>query len=303
MGAKTGKRKQVTNNLETFLSRNIYYRLFYLLDVGLIGWDGLPSYIDPIYIEQQLIERGNIAGFLDDLGELQMLSDIAIGTMDIYGRPISWSCIGVNGSIFSGLNKSNSWIGYNNYLRSGDMTVISYYADRIAKIDRAITVNAEMQKFPYIFSSNRDNNLTVQTFIKQFDSNQKTIVVDDDSQITDAVKVLNLNVPYVAGDLQLLKRQLICDCLDSLGIANVGIEKRERLTTEEVGTSNEAVNVVAQQKLACRKDFADHIQELFGIEITPYLRTKGGEPDGNLYNDLAGMLGEPVGNDGTGEPE
>lgn len=53
----------------------------------------------------------------------------------------------------------------------------------------------------------------------------------------DGLDSIDTTSPYVAGDLQILKRQIWNEALTYLGIENSNTEKKERLVTDEINSN------------------------------------------------------------------
>lgn len=297
--AKTGGLKKKEALFEKMRTENHYFRYLYNLDVSMFGWRNLPEYIDPIYIEETFCIYGSIAAFSEPEIGVQMLRDIRVGVRDIYGRPTSWTCYGSNGFNFPGLNKSNSWIGYNNKMRQGDLNILYFYSKAISQIDSAIRSNARLQKVPFLIRGTPETVLSLKTIVSQAIEGVDVVVTDTTLNVNDGISVLDLKVPYVAEDLFLLKRRYINECFDLLGIDNANVDKKERLLEAEVNNGNSSNKIVRDGKLECRQDFADHVNSLFGTNIEPYL--KGGGKIGNLYNDAGGDSRESDGLDDSND--
>jgi hypothetical protein len=83
----------------------------------------------------------------------------------------------------------------------------------------------------------------------------------------DAIQVLETNAPYVAGDLQELKKDLWNEALSFIGIENNSSEKNERLTQGEVLVSNGLAKSNRNSRYRARNKAIEEINVLFSLDI------------------------------------
>ena len=80
-----------------------------------------------------------------------------------------------------------------------------------------------------------------------------------------SLKVLNLEVPYNAGNIQALMKQEISDFLTEIGIANNGDTKKERMIMGEVESNNGITEINLKSALELRKRSCVQIRKVFGL--------------------------------------
>ena len=89
------------------------------------------------------------------------------------------------------------------------------------------------------------------------------------------------NIPvkqnFVADDIQLLKRKIINGLLTDIGINNTNLEKRERLTDDEVNANNDEVIANIQHWMDNLKDGIERINKLYDLGMSVELRKFGGD--------------------------
>ena len=79
---------------------------------------------------------------------------------------------------------------------------------------------------------------------------------------------MNTDAPYVVDKLTEYKKEIFNEALTFLGINNVSVKKKERLTENESSENNELVNLNLQAMLAPRLEACRQFNELFGLTGT-----------------------------------
>lgn len=130
------------------------------------------------------------------------------------------------------------------YDYKGVSWILDRYSALLAMCDSGIAVNLMNTKVPYVFGAT--NKTQAETF---------KAIYDDISQGKPAVFTSNQNIGnlkenmfimpakqnFIADDIQLLKRKIVNEFLTDIGINNTNLDKRERLTDDEVNANNDEV--------------------------------------------------------------
>ena len=82
------------------------------------------------------------------------------------------------------------------------------------------------------------------------------------------MEVLNTNSPYVVDKITEYKKEIWNEALTYLGINNISVTKKERLTENESNENNELVNLNLQSMLAPRLEACRQFNEKFGLTGT-----------------------------------
>lgn len=278
---------------ETARRNNMTYIQYYnrLTDIGtsVIGWDNLPDTIDERFLELTLFTFGAAVFFEDDVIGPLALPVLLEGPFDVYGYPVRRTAWSPYNNYRMPLNRENSVIVYNNQLHTNCQLDVELYALRLYEIERTIDVNVKGQKTPIMITSNENQRLTMENLYMKYDGNQPFIFGDKNIDL-NGVNVLNTNVPFVANDLQILKRQIWNEALTYLGVENASSEKRERQITDEVISSLGAVEAARYCRMNPREQAADQVNAMFGWDIKPKIRENlinvsgGDEPDYEYYD-------------------
>lgn len=139
-------------------------------------------------------------------------------------------------------------------------------------LDRVIDVNANAQKTPILIKSGQKELQSLKNLYMQYDGNSPVIYADT-SLNTNDFQILSTQAPYVADKLYALKTQIWNDCLTSLGISNVGFQKKERLISDEVSRSQGGTIANRYSRLNARKQACEQINLMYGLNIDVNFRT------------------------------
>lgn len=249
-------------NNRTYLQ---YYNRLLELAINMYEWKNLPDTINERFLELTLFYDGMAVFFRDDiLGDLCLQCMIG-GNLDVYRIPIERTAYATNGYQMH-LNNTNSVIIFNNYTHTNSMLDVEMYARRLYEIERTIDVNVKAQKTPVLIRATENQRLTMKNLYMQYDGNEPFIFGDKNLDM-DGIKVLKTDAPYVADKLNILKRQIWNEALTYLGIENSNTEKKERLVSDEVTTNLGGVEAQRFCKLNARRQAANQINKMFGLNI------------------------------------
>lgn len=249
-------------NDKTYL--DYYYRLTELA-INMFEWKNLPPSVDERFLELTLYSTGMAIFFEDEVLSYLALTTTIGGNLDVYRIPTIRRAYATNGYNRE-LNNENSVLIFNNFLRQPSMLAIELYARRLYEIERTIDVNVKAQKTPVLIQGTEQQRLTLKNLYMQYDGNEPFIFGDKNLDL-QGVKAISTQAPYVADKLEILKRQIWGEALTYLGIENANTEKRERLITDEVTSNLGSVEAQRYTKLNARRQAANRINEMFGLNI------------------------------------
>lgn len=278
------KRKPMDSFDESLMLNNYTYMQYYNrlteLAISMFKWENLPETVDERYLELGLFNDGQMVYFDDDvLGNLCLKTTIA-GKFDVYGIPTKRRAYAVNG-YQKNLTEKNSVVIFNNYLHTNNRLDVLMFAYRLYNLDRAIDVNANAQKTPYIVQCEESQRLTFKNVFKDIDGNEP-IIWGAKGLDLNGLKVLRTDAPYVADKLYTLKTQIWNEALTYLGIANTNTVKKERLISDEVTRSMGGVIASRYSRLESRRQAVDKINKMFGTKIEVNFRADYREMDEEL---------------------
>lgn len=242
------------------------------ISLSIFKWQNLPESIDSRFLELTLFENGSAVFFEDDggLGFLA-LPCAANGPFDVYRVPINRRAYASNG-YNANLTDQDSVIIYNNYMRTNAILDVKMFAHRLYNIDRAIDVNINAQKTPILIRCDENQRLSLENAYQKYDGNQM-FIFGDKSLNPKLFEAVNTQAPYVADKLQEIKSQIWNEALTYLGVANVQVTKKERLTTDEVARLQGGAIASRFSRLQARRDACEKINAMFGLDIWCDFRT------------------------------
>lgn len=269
---------------------NQYYQRLMELSMTMFDWQNLPDTIDPRFLELILFRDGHIVFFKDeDLGYLALTAALN-APFDVYRIPQNRHVYASNGYT-NNLTGKDSVIIYNNYTHTNSITDVRMFAKRLYNLDRIIDVNANAQKTPVLVQGSEQQRLTLLNMYKEFDGNAP-VIFGDRSLDTDGLKAIRTDAPYVADKLYQLKTAIWNEALTYLGISNINVQKKERMISDEVMRNQGGIIASRYSRLESRRQAADKINKMFGLNIEVEYREDYREADDELM-----FAGESGGND------
>lgn len=280
----------MNTQLSNLATLNMHRREMFTLTQNRIQYSGLSKYIDISYVNRTLFRNGVVASFVDEILGHLILPFQNIGTLDVYGRPTSIQCYGLNGYRSKILKPSEYVLLYDTTGRYPLIYDIEQYAQRIALADRTMDINISQQKTPRIFKTSNENKMTVQNIINNVDDCENTVLAFDGNYLDNFETVL-APAPYVTDKVMEYKKQIYSEFLSHIGICNLNIQKKERLITDEVTYSQGGTIAGRYATAEPRIKWKEELEEKFNIKVDfrfydglP-LDLRGGEND-----DLSDML-------------
>lgn len=248
------------------------------LAISMFEWKNLPEEIDPRFLELTLFSDGQAVWFKDEeLDKFLALQVIVNGRLDVYRVPIKRRAFAVNGYQRQ-LDINNSVIIYNNYLRTNSYAMCVMYAKKLYNLDRIIDVNANAQKTPVLIRVEEQQRMTATNVYKDWDGNQP-VIYGDKGLDPNMLSVLRTDAPYISDKIYQLKTQYWNEALTHLGISNLNIQKKERLVSDEVVRSQGGTIASRYSRLQARREAADKINKMFGLNVSVDYRDDFREAD------------------------
>lgn len=238
-----------------------------LLQLGLsmFEWKNLPKTCSERYIEKTEYFKGATIFFEDeDLGYL-CLPVIFNGPFDVMDEPISRVAYSRSGYRKT-LDKNNSVIIWNNYLRKPSCFTVNHYARRLADLENSVDVNCKAQKTPVLIRCNENQRLTMQNLYERYEGNYPFIFGEKDLDVK-GIAAINTGAPFVADKMFQIKMQVWNEALTELGISNISYQKKERLVSDEVIRNMGGTIASRYSRIDMRRDACEKINDMFGLDI------------------------------------
>ena len=280
-------RKKTQFEESALLNNRSYKYYFYRLKelaISMFDWKGLPSSVDPRYIELGLFDNHCMVYFRDEvMGDL-CLNCLPQSMLNVYGDPMKRRAYSKYNKYQRQLSDKDSVIIWNNYLRVSSYNAVDLFARRLYNLDRIIDVNCNAQKTPVLVTANEQQRVTMLNLYKEYDGNQP-FIFGDKMLDQNSLKTLNTNAPYVSDRIYEMKRNLWNEALNYLGISAV-FDKRERMVKQEA-MMLQGDNVSARySRIRSRQEAVEKINAMFGTSIsvdyaTDYQEVEEDEVDDN----------------------
>lgn len=268
------KRKLINSQLSNFATYNMYLRQLLTLAENVFEFKNLNSYIDVSYLNKQLLRKGSVAFFKDEVLGLLALPYTIVNGLDVYGRPTKIEVLGQNG--YRRILKSDEFvIMYDNNGRYPLYLDICQYAERLALNVRTSDINIAQQKTPRIFKTSTEKERSVKDLVNNVDGNENTIITYDNMDLDETSMVL-APAPYVTDKIDMHKENIWNEFLRLIGISNLSMMKKERNISDEIQAMQGGTIASRFSRFEPRKRAIEEINKKFkeNIEIQYY----DGEP-------------------------
>lgn len=259
------KKKLIKSQLSNYDTYRMYKRQFFNLAENVFNFKELPTFIDTSFLNKQLLLKGSIAFFKDEVMGILALPYSIIGSLDVYGRPTSIQVMGQNGYVRS-LKKDEYIIMYDNNGRYPIYLDILQYAERVADIVRTIDINVKQQKSPRYWKVPHGMEKTFQDIINNIEGNQEYITTYEDIDLSEVSAVLTPS-PYVSDKLCELKDKTFNEFLRLIGIANMSYQKKERNIRDEITAMQGGTIASRYSRFTPREKAVKEINEKWGLNI------------------------------------
>lgn len=127
------KQKLINSQLSNFKTYEMYRRQLLTLAENVFEFVNLPEFIDTAYLNKQLLRKGSIAFFKDEILGLLALPYNNISDLDVYGRPKEIQVMARNGYTRT-LKQGEFVIMYDNNGRYPLWLDILQYAERLRHV-------------------------------------------------------------------------------------------------------------------------------------------------------------------------
>ncbi|ANT41223.1 hypothetical protein CBR56_27795 [Bacillus thuringiensis] len=280
------------NNLQLYMNPNqiqekvgnFYYwhyaKQLSQLTFQLFEWENLPESVDPRFLEMMLHTRGYV-GFYKDNNDSFVATDGTAGVkLNRYWQPTIFNTVSTNPEdekiaydIFNygddpDLIKQNrhGLVIWNNDLHIPTMDSVIMFAKKLANASEIIDINLNAQKTPVLVTAEDSNKFSLMQIYNQYEGNAPVIVANKHFD-PKTISVHKTDAPYVVDKINDQKNAYWSEFYTMLGIQNVPIDKKERLTSAEATSGNERDRASENIMLKNRKDFVERAKILYPGEL------------------------------------
>lgn len=257
----------------------MYYRQKLLrLIIQRFKWENLPSSWEYDYFIEHLFLDG-IIGITDTSAGILALKCGLTG-IGIYDQPTEMIFANpVLGNFRRTIGEDGEYIKLQ-YNYQGIGWILDRYATLLAMCDSSIAVNLMNTKITYVFGAT--DKTQAETFKALYDDvTMGQPAVFTSSGVSGMLKEQLFTMPakenFIADDVQLLKRKIVNEFLTDIGINNTNLDKRERLTDDEVNANNDEVLANIWHWYDNINDGISRVNKLYNLNLKCSIREYGEE--------------------------
>ena len=257
---------------------NIYYRDYLLKKVlSRFEFSGLPSYWDMDYFLEVLFLDGKVC--ITDTAMGVLCFKTGLTGIGVFEQPTECQIANpVLGSFRRTIDVDCALIKLQ-YNYSGIGWMLNRYSTMLSMCDSGIAVNLMNSKAAYVFkASSKAQAETIKKMYDDITQGKPAVFVGENGALNNE-NVYNLPVKqnFVADDIQILKRKIVNEFLTEIGINNTNLDKRERLTDDEVNANNDEVYANIQHWLDNISEGIRKANLMFNLDMSVKIREFGGE--------------------------
>ena len=226
--------KIINSQLSNFKTYKNYLDKMMLLAMNVFQFKGLNNYVDMATINYELVTKGSVAFFYDDVMKMVVALPYSnIGKLDMYGRPTIIMARSKNGQYYRRLSAGEFVIMYDNESKLPIYSNILSASERLALIKRTMDINIRQQQTPRFWKTSEDNKKTIKAIEDEVEANVNTVITYDSIDLDETTLVLE-PAPYVTDKLNEAKKEEWAEFLELIGVTNLAVQKKERVIKDEI---------------------------------------------------------------------
>lgn len=262
-------KRLVNSQLKSWNTYQMYLREMLSLGENVFAFDGVPKNVNIPYVNSNLLRKGAVVWFKDEVLGTIALPFTTRGDFDIYGEPNEVDARAFNGRYFRRLKKGEFVIMYDNASRYPIYADIVQMAERIAMCVKTNDVNIKQQRTPRIWKTSQDMKKSVEDIINNVDCLIEDVTTYDSIEWDD-LSVVMAPAPYVADKIDAHLDKLWAEFYRLIGVANLIEQKKERMITDEMSASQGGTIASRYSRFQPRADAIKKINKMFGENMSVY---------------------------------
>ena len=281
-------KRLVNSQLKSWNTYQMYLRQMLTLAENVYAFEGVPENVDMSYVNRNLLRKGAVVWFKDEILGTIALPFTTRGNFDIYGNPTEVDARAFNGRYFRRLKNDEFVIMYDNASRYPIYADIVQMAERIALCVKTNDVNIKQQRTPRIWKTSQDMKKSVEDIINNIDCLMEDVTTYDSIEFDD-VNVVMAPAPYVADKVDEHLDKLWAEFYRLIGVANLIEQKKERMIQDEMSASQGGTIASRYSRFEPRATAIKKINKKFGENMSVYyydgIPTTKKEVEENVSND------------------
>lgn len=262
--------RQSMGESATLLYYRMYRQILTELAMNRFKWVGLPSGIDPRYLEMVLLQEPMVVFYQDpDNGQFFVSRATQHGQLNPYENPTRFTTVAMGNQPSRRLTARNAVPIYCNYQRVTDWHIVEVFSQQLATVSRTIDINLMQQRKPFVISAPEEKVLTVTNALKNVTDGEIAVLGNESLELESAIQAFNTGIhPQLVTNTQLAKEKIWNECMTLLGVNNVSHEKKERLVVDEANANNEQVDASRGGALSARREACEYINAKWGLSVS-----------------------------------
>lgn len=265
------------SDVDGVMNTSAYYYRIYLLKklFGRFIFTGIPEGWDEDYMLETLLMEGFFCVTDTEAGILPL--KCGLSGINVFQKPTTAVIANPVLGNFERTIDVNCVVVQLQPNYEGVYPLINRYATMLAMCDSSIAVNLMNTKTAFIFGAS--NKAQAETFKQMYDkiSCGEPAVYMKDGLNDENFFPLQVKNNFIADDVQILKRKIINEFLTEIGINNSNLDKRERLTDNEVEANDQEVISNIQCWIDNITWGIRKVNQMFNLNITFVIRDFGGK--------------------------
>ena len=262
-------KRLINSQLKSWNTYQMYLREMLSLAENVYGFDNVPENVDMSYVNRNLLRKGAVVWFKDEVLGTIALPFTTRGNFDIYGNPTEVDARAFNGRYFRRLKQGEFVIMYDNASRYPIYADIVQMAERIAMCVKTNDVNIKQQRTPRIWKTSSDMKKSVEDIINNVDCLIEDVTTYDSIEWDDLQAVM-APAPYVADKIDEHLDKLWAEFYRLIGVANLIEQKKERMIKDEMSASQGGTIASRFSRFEPRAVAIKKINEMFGEKMSVY---------------------------------
>lgn len=257
---------------ETTREYDFHYKHLKKLVTNMFTWEGLPEQISARFIEDVLFHNGLVV-FHENKKKILTVSRAVSSFINSYDEPCEFNCYSRDMNELESERKTllECVPIYNNTLMEGSSYEVSYFANKLANVDKTIDVNLDNIKTPFIITAPEGQQLTVETLMSKRANGEPWILMYEEGMRDIKVQPFNFDIKNYTKELTEMKQNIMAEALTYFGIDNVNVYKRERLTSGEVEQNDDNIAINRNSMDKMRQIASAKINDMFGLNTRVYM--------------------------------
>ena len=171
----------------------------------------------------------------------------------------------------------------------GVSQILDRYSALLAMCDSSVAVNLMNTKVTWVFGAT--SKTQAETFKAIYDDitlgKAATFTSNDNiGNLKENMFVMPAKQNFIADDVQLLKRKILNEFLTDIGINNTNLDKRERLTDDEVNANNDEVLANISHWYDNISDGIQRVNKRYNLSLSVKIREYGREVIENEFSEF-----------------